>query len=329
MRAARCLSVPLLPASSRASGAAPRAHAQRPRTVDQPAPPTPPAAALQLQERRALRGRVARQPQGRARRLLLPQRRHLRGGVGQWWACRALRGAALLEPARRQGRQQCPDVATRPSCCPVAPCRWQGGAMLRAGGQRAAPARATAVAQPPLPLLLPTAAGVMDGVGVRTFSSGRVQAGRWRGGQLELEMDLGACANAAEGEGLRWAGLVQRRLLVLRHKWRAPARRKERSGCLADVAPRPPRCALAHPARPLPRPFRRCRGGPGRQARTRGWRHLAGRCAAAGGAPATVGRAGQRAAQPHRHAAARLSERPACSRMTRPALLRRLDLEWS
>lgn len=44
------------------------------------------------------------------------------------------------------------------------------------------------------------AGGVMDGVGVRTWSSGKVAAGRWRAGKLEVEMDLGQCANAAEGE---------------------------------------------------------------------------------------------------------------------------------
>jgi hypothetical protein len=44
------------------------------------------------------------------------------------------------------------------------------------------------------------AGGVMDGVGVRTWSSGKVAAGRWRAGRLEVEMDLGQCANAAEGE---------------------------------------------------------------------------------------------------------------------------------
>jgi len=39
----------------------------------------------------------------------------------------------------------------------------------------------------------------MSGTGLRTFSSGRVTAGRWEGGQLVSPLELWQCANAAEG----------------------------------------------------------------------------------------------------------------------------------
>lgn len=41
--------------------------------------------------------------------------------------------------------------------------------------------------------------GVMSGVGVRTMSSGKVKAGRWKDNQLEVPLDLWQCATAAEG----------------------------------------------------------------------------------------------------------------------------------
>ena len=41
--------------------------------------------------------------------------------------------------------------------------------------------------------------GYMNGIGVRTYSSGKVVAGRWRDNQLELPLELWQCASAAEG----------------------------------------------------------------------------------------------------------------------------------
>lgn len=57
------------------------------------------------------------------------------------------------------------------------------------------------------------AGGVMNGVGVRTFSSGAVKAGRWRDGQLESPLELWQCANAAEGAAD--AALAARKWVVM------------------------------------------------------------------------------------------------------------------
>jgi hypothetical protein len=43
------------------------------------------------------------------------------------------------------------------------------------------------------------ASGVMSGTGLRTYSSGKVVAGRWEGGQLAAPLELWQCAAAAEG----------------------------------------------------------------------------------------------------------------------------------
>jgi hypothetical protein len=43
------------------------------------------------------------------------------------------------------------------------------------------------------------AGGVMCGTGLRTYSSGRVAAGRFENGQLVAPLELWQCANAAEG----------------------------------------------------------------------------------------------------------------------------------
>lgn len=43
------------------------------------------------------------------------------------------------------------------------------------------------------------AGGVMSGTGVRTYSSGKVTAGRWSNGQLATSLELWQCATAAEG----------------------------------------------------------------------------------------------------------------------------------
>lgn len=56
------------------------------------------------------------------------------------------------------------------------------------------------------------AGGVMSGTGVRTYSSGRVTAGRWDNGKLITPLDLRQCATAAEGAAeaalaaRRWGG---------------------------------------------------------------------------------------------------------------------------
>lgn len=39
----------------------------------------------------------------------------------------------------------------------------------------------------------------MSGTGLRTYSSGRVTAGRWEGGQLAAPLELWQAAAAAEG----------------------------------------------------------------------------------------------------------------------------------
>jgi hypothetical protein len=52
----------------------------------------------------------------------------------------------------------------------------------------------------------------MCGVGVRTYSTGRVVAGRWRANQLEAPLDLWQCAPAAEGAAE--AALAARRVPV-------------------------------------------------------------------------------------------------------------------
>jgi hypothetical protein len=43
------------------------------------------------------------------------------------------------------------------------------------------------------------AGGAMSGTGLRTYSSGRVAAGRFESGQLVAPLELWQCANAAEG----------------------------------------------------------------------------------------------------------------------------------
>lgn len=52
----------------------------------------------------------------------------------------------------------------------------------------------------------------MSGTGLRTYSSGRVAAGRWEGGQLASPLELWQCANAAEGAAE--AALAARRWVV-------------------------------------------------------------------------------------------------------------------